>query len=179
MKSLSIILAFHAHEPSWALPHAVLSRLRDGDLLREDVGNDDWIAKRAAEGRDVYARMLDLGQRLSAPICFEATSELLMQVRRHLPATLDRIADAYRSGALYPIYGNAFHTHIAMLGDHELADELRLNQEYVHDVMGAPRPRHAGAFPMEGSIDAHKLAGFRRAGIEFVVFPQLSPSFTH
>jgi hypothetical protein len=43
----------------------------------------------------------------------------------------------------------------------ELADELRLNREYLRDVVGAPDPRHPGAFPMEGSIDAHKLAGFR------------------
>lgn len=175
-KPVHVILAFHAHEPLWDLPARVLETLRDDDLRRAAVGNDNWVRRRAAAGRDVYARMLDLGGRLGAPLCLEATDELLMQLERHFPATFARIGDAYRSGALYPIYGNAFHTHIAMLTDAELADELRLNQEFVHDVLGAPRPRHPGAFPMEGSIDARKLAGFRAAGMEYVVFPNISPA---
>ena len=174
MKSLSVILAFHAHEPSWDLPRAVIETLRDEDVRREAIDNEHWLQKRAAAGRDVYTKLIELGRRLDAPVCLEATNEVLMQVRRYMPATFARLGDAYRSGGLYPIYGNAFHTHIAMLSDGELADELRLNREYVRDVAGAPEPRHAGAFPMEGSIDAHKLAGFRQAGMEYVVFPQLS-----
>lgn len=178
MKSISVILAFHAHEPSWDLPRAVIETLRDEDVRREAIDNEHWLEKRAAAGRDVYTRLIELGGRLEAPICLEATNEVLMQVRRYLPTTFARLGDAYRSGALYPIYGNAFHTHIAMLSDGELADELRLNREYLRDVVGAPEPRHAGAFPMEGSIDAHKLAGFRQAGMEYVIFPQLSGATT-
>lgn len=178
MKSISVVLAFHAHEPSWDLPRAVIATLRDEDLRRQALDNDHWLQRRAAAGRDVYAKLIELGQRLDAPVCLEATNELLMQVRRFMPATFARLGDAYRSGALYPIYGNAFHTHIAMIGDAELADELRLNREYLRDVMGAPEPRHAGAFPMEGSIDARKLTGFRAAGMEYVIFPQLSGATT-
>ncbi len=178
MKSVTVILAFHAHEPSWDLPRAVIETLEDEDLRRQALDNEHWLQKRAAAGRDVYTKLIELGRRLDAPICLEATNELLMQVRRHMPATFARLGEAYRSGALYPIYGNAFHTHIAMLGDGELADELRLNREYLRDVVGAPEPRHAGAFPMEGSIDARKLAGFAQAGIEYVIFPQLSGATT-
>ncbi len=174
MNSLSVILAFHAHEPSWDLPHAVLDSIRDEDVRRQALDNEHWLQKRAADGRDVYAKLIELGQRLDAPVCLEATNELLMQVRRFMPATFARLGEAYRSGAIYPIYGNAFHTHIAMIGDTELADDLRLNHEYLRDVLGAPEPRHRGAFPMEGSIDARKLGGFRRAGMEYVIFPQLS-----
>ena len=174
MKSISVILAFHAHEPSWDLPRAVVETLRDDDVRRQAIGNEHWIRKRATAGRDVYAKLIELGRRLGVPVCLEATNELLMQVRRYMPATFARLGEAYRTGAVYPIYGNAFHTHIAMLSDGELADELRLNREYVHGVLGAPVPRHAGAFPMEGSIDARKLDGFRRAGMEYVIFPQLS-----
>jgi hypothetical protein len=174
VKSVTVILAFHAHEPSWDLPRAVIETLEDEDLRRQALDNEHWLQKRAAAGRDVYAKLIDLGRRLDAPVCLEATNELLMQVRRHMPSTFARLGEAYRSGALYPIYGNAFHTHIAMLSDAELADELRLNREYLRDVVGAPEPRHAGAFPMEGSIDARKLAGFGQAGIEYVIFPQLS-----
>jgi hypothetical protein len=174
MKQVDVILAFHAQEPTWDLPLRVIESLRDDDIRREAVGNDNWVRKRAAEGRDIYAGLIDLGEKLGAPMCLEATNEILMQVRRFMPATFSRLGDAYRAGALYPVYGNAFHTHIAMLSDGELADELRLNREFLHDVLGAPQPRHAGAFPMEGSIDAHKLSGFRRAGMEYVIFPNLS-----
>jgi hypothetical protein len=178
MKSLSVILAFHAHEPSWDLPRAVLDTLRDDDMRRQALDNEHWLEKRAAACRDVYGKLLDFGQRLRAPVCLEATNELLMQVRRHMPETFARLGEAFRSGELYPIYGNAFHTHIATLSDAELADELRFNREYLRDVVGAPEPRHPGAFPMEGSIDAHRLEGFRDAGMEYVIFPQLSGATT-
>jgi hypothetical protein len=98
-----------------------------------------------------------------------------MQIAEFAPETLHAIKAGFASGELYPIYGGAHHAHVTLLTEPELADELRLNQEFVHDVMGAPRPKFRGAFPMEGSIDAHKLAAFREAGIDYVVFPQLSP----
>jgi len=175
VNSVNVILAFHAQEPLWDLPEHVLATLRDDDVRREAVGNDNWVKKRAEAGRDIYANLLEFGERLRAPVCLEATNEILMQVRRYMPRTFDRLGEAYRSGAVYPVYGNAFHTHIAMLTDGELADELRLNREFLRDVLRAPAPRHPGAFPMEGSIDAHKLAGFKRAGMEYVIFPNLSP----
>jgi hypothetical protein len=178
MKTVSVMLAFHAHEPSWDLPQAVIDTLRDADVRRQAIGNEHWLRKRAAAGRDVYAKLLELGQRLDAPVCLEATNELLMQLRRCMPETFVRLGEAYRTSAVCPIYGNAFHTHIAMLGEAELVDELRLNREYVHDMLGAPAPRHPGAFPMEGSIDARRLAGFRQAGMEYVIFPQLSGATT-
>jgi hypothetical protein len=174
MKKVNVILAFHAQEPLWDLPRKVLDGLRDEDVKREAVGNDNWVRKRAEANRDIYRDLVELGARLGAPMCLEATNEVLMQVERFMPKTFTRLGDAYRSGAIYPVYGNAFHTHIAMLTDDELTDELRMNREFLRDVVGAPEPRHAGAFPMEGSIDAHKLAGFTRAGMEYVIFPNLS-----
>ncbi|TAK56208.1 MAG: glycoside hydrolase [Dehalococcoidia bacterium] len=175
MKRINVVLAFHAHEPSWDLPASVIAALRDDDVRREAVGNDNWVKRRAESGRDIYANLLAFGEQLGAPVCLEATNEILMQVRRYMPATFDRLGEAYRSGAIYPVYGNAFHTHVAMIGDDELADELRLNRELLRDVLRAPEPRHLGAFPMEGSIDARRLEGFRRAGMEYVIFPNLSP----
>lgn len=174
MKTIYVILAFHAQEPLWDLPARVLETLRDKDVRREAVGNDNWVRRRAESGRDIYRDLMELGRRLDAPVCLEATNEVLMQVKRYMPGTFQRLGEAYRAGAVYPIYGNAFHTHIAMLSDDELADEIRLNREFLRDVLRAPEPRHLGAFPMEGSIDAHKLAGFKRAGMEYVVFPNLS-----
>ncbi len=179
MKTINVILAFHAQEPLWHLPQRILEAVRDDDVRREAVGNDNWVQKRAAAGRDIYANFIDLGARVDAPVCLEATNEILMQIKRHMPGTFARLGEAYRTGAIYPIYGNAFHTHIALLTDAELADELRLNREFLRDVLGAPEPRHPGAFPMEGSIDAHKLEGFRRAGMEYVIFPNLSDRKAH
>lgn len=174
MKRINVVLAFHAQEPLWDLPARVIETLRDETLREAAVGNDNWVRRRAEEDRDIYRDLLRLGERLGAPMCLEATNEILMQIRRYMPETFDNLGAAYRSGAIYPIYGNAFHTHIAMITADELADEIRLNREYLRDALGAPSPRHAGAFPMEGSIDARKLAGFVRAGMEYVIFPNLS-----
>src|SRR5438067_12709645 len=141
-KTVHVILAFHAQEPPWDLPERVISTLRDEDVRREGVGNDNWVRRRAEEGRDIYADLLQFGRKIDAPVCLEATNEVLMQIKRYMPDTFARLGDAYRSGALYLVYGNAFHTHIAMLNDYELADELRLDSVFLRDVGSAPELRH-------------------------------------
>ena len=177
-KNLFVILAFHAHEPWWDLPSHILETEED-DELRQSIRSENWVRKRAEAGRDVYAQLLGLGKRLSAPICLEATNELLMQLEECMPQTFQTLRRGFATGALHPLYGGAHHAHCSLLTIDELADELRLNQEFLHDVMEAPLPKYRGAFPMEGSIDAHKLDGFRRAGIDYVLFPHLSPRKAH
>lgn len=177
-KDVYVILAFHAHEPWWDLPSHILSTLDDKEL-RQSVPPENWVRRRAEAGRDVYAQLLDLAQRLGAPMCLEATNELLMQIAECMPQTFERLKRGFASGALYPVYGGAHHAHCALLTVDELADEVRLNQEFLHDVMGAPLPKYRGAFPIEGSVDARKLEAFRRAGINYLIFPNLSPRKAH
>jgi len=173
-KDVYLILAFHAHEPWWDLPLHVLDTVEDEEL-RGALRPDNWVRKRAEAGRDVYSQLLRLGEQLGAPMCLEATNELLMQLAEFMPETFEALKGGFASGRLYPVYGGAHHPHVSLLTEPELADELRLNQEFLHDVMGAPRPKYRGAFPMEGSIDAHKLGAFRQSGIDYVIFPQLMP----
>lgn len=177
-KDVYLILAFHAHEPWWDLPSHILSNLEDPDM-RDSVPADNWVRRRAQADRDVYKHLVDLSWRLDAPMCLEATNELLMQIEEFMPDTFALLKRSFADGSLYPIYGGAHHAHCTLLNVDELADELRLNQEFVHDVMGAPRPRYRGAFPMEGSVDARKLEAFARAGIQYLVFPNLSPRKAH
>ncbi len=177
-KDVYLILAFHAHEPWWDLPSHILSSL-DDDEMRSSVPADNWVRKRAQADRDVYKHLIDLSSQLGAPMCLEATNELLMQIEEFMPDTFESLKRAFAAGLLYPIYGGAHHAHCTLLNVDELADELRLNQEFVHDIMGAPLPRHRGAFPMEGSVDARKLEAFARAGIDYLVFPNLSPRKAH
>jgi hypothetical protein len=173
-KDVYVILAFHAHEPWWDLPSHILETV-DDEELRQTVRTENWVRKRAEAGRDVYAQLLRLAERLSAPMCLEATNELLTQIDEFAPQTFEALKQGFASGALYPIYGGAHHAHCTLLTVDELADELRLNQEFLHDVIGAPRPKYRGAFPMEGSIDARQQEAFHRAGIDYLIFPNLSP----
>lgn len=177
-KDVYLILAFHAHEPWWDLPVHILKTV-DDEQMRGALRPDNWVRKRAEAGRDVYLRLLELAERLPAPVCLEATNELLMQIEEFTPETYQALQRGFERGALYPVYGGAHHAHCALLTVDEIADELRLNQEFLHDVMGAPSPKYRGAFPMEGSIDAHKLEAFARAGIDYIVFPNLSPRKAH
>jgi len=173
-KDVSVILAFHAHEPWWDLPAHVLETV-DDEEMRRSIPAENWVRKRAQQGRDVYTQLIDVGNRLGAPMCLEATNELLMQIEECAPRTYRALRDGFRDGALYPVYGGAHHAHCTLLSVDELADELRLNQEFLHDVLGAPQPRYRGAFPMEGSIDARMQEAFVRTGIQYLIFPNLSP----
>ena len=177
-KDVYLILAFHAHEPWWDLPSHILSSL-DDEELRDSVPAENWVRKRAQANRDVYKQLIDLSQHLSAPMCLAATNELLMQIDEFMPDTFEALKRAFAAGSLYPIYGGAHHAHCSLLTVDELADELRLNQEFLHDAMHVPQPKYKGAFPMEGSVDARKLEAFSRAGITYLVFPNLSPRKAH
>jgi len=175
MKTVYVILAFHAHEPSWDLPQKILESLDDIDL-RLTLESENWLVKRSAEGRDIYMELVSFARRMGIPVTLETSNELLVQLAKITPDTLKELQKAYQGGVIYPLYGHAHHTHVALLTEEEIEDEIRLNMEYLHDVMGVPRPKHAGLFPTEDSIDSSKLSALERAGIDFVIFPNLHRS---
>jgi hypothetical protein len=110
---------------------------------------------------------------MGVPVALETSNELLVQLAKLMPDTLAELKRAYQEGILYPIYGHAHHTHVTLLTEEEIEDEIRLNREYLHDVLGVPRPRYAGLFPTEASIDSAKLSALTRSAIDFIVFPNL------
>ncbi len=173
-----MIMAFHAHEPLWDLPQTLLEDV--GDLeLKKTLESENWIVRRKEEGRDIYRGLLNFAASSGIPVALEATNELLVQVAGVMPETFAELKKAYKDGVVYPIYGHAHHTHISLMTDPEVEDEIRLNREYLHEVMGAPRPRHAGLFPIEDSLDSAKLGGIKNSGIEFVIFPNLDHRKAH
>jgi hypothetical protein len=175
VKKVYVILAFHAHEPLWELPRMLVENIDDVDL-KNTLASENWIVRRSAEGRDFYTSLIDFANSLNIPVTLEATNELLVQLGSIVPETYGELRKAYRKGTIYPLYGHAHHTHISLLNDREVEDEIRLNQEYIHDVMGAPHPRYAGLFPIEDSLDSSKLQGIKNRGIDFVIFPNLDRS---
>jgi hypothetical protein len=172
MKEIFVILAFHAHEPLWELPQMLLENVEDMDL-RQTLRSENWIVRRSVEGRDIYLALVNFARSMGISVTLEATNELLVQVATVMPETYAELKKAYQDGIIYPLYGHAHHTHISLLTDAEVEDEIRLNREYLHDVMGVPQPHYAGLFPIEDSLDASKLQGIKNSGIDFVIFPNL------
>lgn len=170
MKEVYVILAFHAHEPIWELTQRLLENIADTDL-NQALRDENWLVKRSAEGRDIYLELVNFARGMKIPVALEITNELLIQMANLMPKTLDEIKEAYREGFFYPVYGYAHHTHIALLTEAEIEDEIRLNQEYIHDILQVPKPRWPGLFPIEGSLDSSKLGALKRSGITWVIFP--------
>ncbi len=173
MKRAYVILAFHAHEPLWDLPNELIALVDDPEM-RDAVRGENYILKRSAEERDIYAHLIRTAESLGAPVTLDATNELLVQLAWYIPESFQNLAAAYKNGTIYPLYTHAHHTHAALVASDEIADELRLNMELLHKVMGVPEPRHRGAFPTEGSLDASKLAAYKDSGMEYVIFPHLN-----
>jgi len=172
MKEIFVILAFHAHEPLWELPQMLLENVEDVDL-RQTLRSENWIIRRSVEGRDIYLALVNFARSMGITVTLEATNELLVQVAALMPETYAELRKAYQDGIIYPLYGHAHHTHVSLLTDAEVEDEIRLNREYLHDVMGVPKPSHAGLFPIEDSLDSSKLQSIKNSGIDFVIFPNL------
>ncbi|HAV10752.1 MAG TPA: glycoside hydrolase, partial [Dehalococcoidia bacterium] len=177
MKEIYVILAFHAHEPTWELPQKLLENI-DDVYLKQALKDENWLLRRSAEGRDIYMELVNFAWKLQSPISLEITNELLNQITDLLPETLNALKKAYHSGLIYPIYGYAHHTHIALLTEPEIEDEIRLNREHIHDILKVPRPKYPGLFPIEGSLDASKLGALKNSEIKWVIFPNFDHNKT-
>jgi hypothetical protein len=178
MKRAYVILTFHAHEPLWDLPNELIALVDDPEI-RDAIRGENYILKRAREERDIYTQLVQTAESLGATVALDATNELLVQLAWYIPETFQNLTAAYKNGTIYPVYTHAHHTHAALLTSDEVTDELRLNVELLHKVMGIPEPRHRGAFPTEGSVDAAKLAAYKDSGMEYIVFPHLVDRKAH
>ena len=178
MKQANIILAFHAHEPLWDLPNELIALVDDPEI-HDAIRGENYVLKRAREERDIYTHLIQTARSLEAPVVLDATNELLVQLAWHMPQTFQNLTAAYKDGTIYPLYTHAHHTHAALVNSDEIADELRLNMELLHKVMGIPEPRHRGVFPTEASVDASKLAAYKDSGMEYIIFPHLSNQRAH
>jgi hypothetical protein len=178
MKQVYVILAFHAHEPLWDLPNELITLVDDSEI-RNAIRGENYVLKRVQEERDIYAHLVQMASSLGAPVALDVTNELLVQIAWYMPETFQKLSAAYKNGNIYPLYTHAHHTHAALLTTDEIADEIRLNMELLHKVMGVPEPKHSGAFPTEGSVDAAKLAAYKDSGMEYIIFPHLSNRKTH
>ncbi len=178
MKQVYVILAFHAHEPLWDLPNELLTLVDDPEI-RNSIRGENYVLKRVQEERDIYTHLVQMASSLGAPVALDVTNELLVQIAWYMPETFQKLAAAYKNGTIYPLYTHAHHTHAALLTIDEIVDEIRLNAELLHKVMGVPEPRHNGAFPTEGSVDAAKLVAYKDSGMEYIVFPHINDRKTH
>jgi hypothetical protein len=178
LKRANVILAFHAHEPLWDLPNELIALVDDPEI-HDAIRVENYVLKRVREERDIYAHLIQMAQSLEAPVVLDATNELLVQLAWYMPETFQNLVTAYKNGTVYPLYTHAHHTHVALANSDEIADELRLNMELLHKVMGIPEPRHRGAFPTEASVDASKLGAYKDSGMEYLVFPHLDERKAH
>jgi len=170
VKNVFVILAFHAHEPTWDLPQRLLENI-DDVYLKQSLHDENWLLRRTAEGRDMYGQLIDFAHALQCPVSLEITNELLCQMAVMMPETYNNLIKAYANTIIYPVYGYAHHTHVALLTEEEIEDEIRLNREYIHEIVKAPRPKYPGLFPIECSLDARKLDALKKSDIKWVVFP--------
>ncbi|HOP69127.1 MAG: glycoside hydrolase [Dethiobacteria bacterium] len=173
MKDIYVILAFHGHELLWDLPEKLLSYLQEGNPMKETILDQNYIKKRKEEDRDVYTLGVQLGDLLEAPICVEYSNELLQQINQVIPEIFDNLKAAFQRGRLFPIYGHAHHTHVSLLREEELTQEIIWNMQYLHNYMEVPHPKYKGLFSAEGSYSRKKLEAIVRANIDYVIFPHL------
>lgn len=178
MKEIYVILAFHAHEPTWELPQKLLDIIDNIDM-KQALKDENWLARRSAEDRDIYLELINFARKMQIPVSLEITNELLSQISKLMPVTLEEIKKAYLEGFFYPVYGYAHHTHIALLTEAEIEDEIRLNKEHLHQILKVPLPKYPGLFPIEGSLDSGKLGALKNSGIKWVIFPNFDQHKTY
>ncbi len=173
MKDVYVVLAFHAHELLWDLPEKLLSYLNDGNPMKDTILDENYIKKRKEEDRDVYTLGIQLGEQLDAPICVEYTNELLQQINEVIPDIFGHLRENFHNGRLYPIYGHAHHSHVSLLKENEITQEIVWNMQYLHNYMEVPYPKYKGFFSPEASYSHDKMAGAVAANIDYLIFPHL------
>ncbi|HAA33675.1 MAG TPA: glycoside hydrolase [Firmicutes bacterium] len=174
MKDIYVILAFHAHELLWDLPEMLLSYLDEQNPMKNTILDESYMKKRKDEDRDIYSRSIRFAESLNAPLCVEYTNELLSQIRDVMPRAFQKLKESYARGRLYPLYGHAHHTHVALLREEEIIQEIQWNRQYLHSFMGAAYPKYSGLFSPEASYDYNRMKSLERANIHYIIFPHLS-----
>jgi TrkA-C domain/Glycosyl hydrolase family 57 len=172
-KRVHVILAFHAHEPLWDLPAHMQSSVPDMRVVQA-VPPENYLRRRAKEGRNIYRELLGFAQAMGIRVTLDISNDLLHQMKMILPRTFEEILQAYRAGTIYPLYTTAHHTHAVLLEPPELAEELRMNEQALHDYAAVPRPRHRVFFFTECSVHPRFFPVLEEAGIEAIVHPHLS-----
>lgn len=173
-KTVYVILAFHAHEPLWDLPGQLQRSLSDLRMVDAVLG-ENYIRKRLKEGRNIYRRLLAFCRELKSPATLDITNELLYQLATIWPQAMEDLKGGYREGLIHPLYTTAHHTHALFLNEAELAEEIALNEEFLHEIMEVPRPRYRGFFFTENSVPNERLKAVKRARMDYIIFPHLSP----
>ena len=172
-KRVHVLLAFHAHEPLWDLPAHLQAAGPDMRVVQA-VPPENYLRRRAKEGRNIYRDLLVFARAMGIRVSVDISNDLLHQLKTILPRTYEELQRAYRAGTIYPLYTTAHHTHAVLLEPEELAEEVRLNQEAIHDLVGAPRPRHPTFFFTECSVHPRFFPALEGAGFEAIVHPHLS-----
>ena len=144
MKNIYVIFAFYVHELLWELPRTMLSYLEDDNPMRHSALEENHIKKR--KEKDLYALCIQFGENFGVPLCIGFSNELLFQIREVLPTAFQQISEAYAGGRLYPLYGFAHHTHIALLRTEEITQEIQWNM-HLHNYMNVPIPNITACFP--------------------------------
>ncbi|MFQ5957507.1 MAG: hypothetical protein ACE5KK_07025, partial [Candidatus Brocadiales bacterium] len=176
-KKIYVILAFHAHQPIRDIPNKLIAAIGGAELSGVIAGTDD-ISWRENDRENVYKKLIQFSRTMKIPVTLSATNELLFQIRKSMPETYEALKGAYKNKEIFPLYTFAHHTHMVLIHPDEIVDEIKLNREFLHYIMGVPHPRFRGVFPTEAALDGDKLVGITQAKISFVVSPQLDPSIT-
>ncbi|MGI6308398.1 MAG: glycoside hydrolase [Dethiobacteria bacterium] len=174
MKDVYVILAFHAHELLWDLPEILLSSLDERNPMKDTILDENYMQKRREEGRDIYSLSIKFGDSLNAPLCVEYSNELLHQIEDVVPHAFQKLKEGYARGRLHPLYGHAHHTHVSLLREKEITQEILWNMQFLHNYMQVPYPKYNGLFAPEASYSYHKMAGIKEANVDYVIFPHLS-----
>lgn len=174
MKDIYVIFAFHAHELLWDLPELLLSSLDEDNPMKDTILDENYIEKRREEGRDIYSLSVKFGDNINAPLCVEYSNELLHQIKDLVPRAFQNLQEGFARGRLYPLYGHAHHTHVSLLREKEITQEIVWNMQFLHNCMQVPYPKYRGLFAPEASYSYQKMAGIKEANIDYVIFPHLS-----
>jgi hypothetical protein len=138
-------------------PTGGLQKLVPDQKVNSAITLENYIRKRAKEGRNVYRGFIATATDLNIPVTLDITNELRQQIREVLPQTFEELCKNYRTGVIYPLYTCAHHTHdthAAFLGPEEIVEELNWNREFLQSCMHVPEPAWKGFFFTECSIDS-------------------------
>jgi hypothetical protein len=146
-----VVLAFHAHEP---------------------------LCDRQRLAQSPIARLLPLAEALGGPISLAISNELAHLLARDLPETFVELMRGYAERRLRPLYMPAHQAPASLLAPDELVDELRLNSECVHDLLGAPVGGRRGVW-LGGALDARLAPAAEEWGAEWTFAERPSADVRH
>jgi hypothetical protein len=130
-----------------------------------------FAARRLPTEETMVSCLRAFSDAVGTPATLAVTNDVLQALRVERPSEVDGLARVFREGKLRAAYLPAHDSDPSLLSAEELVDEIRLNENALHQIVGAPAPERR-VVVLPSVVDDEAVAALEAHGVDALVLPK-------